>query len=80
MINLILKNNPIDSQIYLEPPFSYIPRVKLFYKDLPKYHNKIIFPIGDSYYNGNAKVGNGLGMHLLHIEELTKTIEKSLLS
>ncbi len=80
LINLILKNKPIDSQIYLEPPFAYIPRVKLFYKDLPKYHNKIIYPIGDSFYNGNAKVGNGLGMHLLHIEELTKTIEKSLLS
>ena len=80
LINLILKNKPIDSQIYLEPPFAYIPRIKLFDKDLPKYHNKIIYPIGDSFYNGNAKVGNGLGMHLLHIEELTKTIEKSLLS
>ena len=70
-----MNNKSIDSQIYLEPP-SYVFRVKLFYKDLPKYHNKIIFPIGDSYYNGNAKVGNGLGMHLLHIEELNKTIEK----
>ena len=27
LINLILKNNPIDSQIYLDQhPFSYIPK------------------------------------------------------
>ena len=34
MINLILKNKPIDSQIYLEPPFAYIPRIKLFDKEI----------------------------------------------
>ena len=34
---------------------------------------KTIIPIGDSYYIGNAKVGNGLGMHLVYIDDLTKT-------
>jgi len=74
LINIILKVKTKKNKIYLEPPFSYTPRVKLFYKDIPKYNDKIIIPIGDSYYTGNAKVGNGLGTHLLYIDELTETI------
>ena len=73
-IILNIKNN--KDKIYLEPPFSFEPRIKLFNKDLPKYYDKIIIPIGDSYYVGNAKVGNGLGTHLVFIDELTKTITK----
>ena len=76
LIKIILKVKTKKDKIYLEPPFSYKPRIKLFNKDLPKYYDKIIIPIGDSYYIGNAKVGNGLGMHLVHIDELTQTITK----
>ena len=74
LIKIILEIKNKDDEIYIEPPFSYIPRIKLFHKDLPKYYGKTIIPIGDSYYIGNAKVGNGLGMHLLYIDELAKTI------
>ncbi len=76
LIKIILKIKTKKDNIYFEPPFSYKPRIKLFNKDLPKYYDKIIIPIGDSYYIGNAKVGNGLGMHLVYIDELTKTITK----
>ena len=74
LIKIILDIKTKDDEIYIEPPFSYIPRIKLFHKNLPKYYDKTIIPIGDSYYTGNAKVGNGLGMHLLYIDELAKTI------
>ena len=74
LIKIISKVKTKKDKIYLESPFSYKPRIKLFNKDLPKYYGKIIIPIGDSYYIGNAKVGNGLGTHLVYIDELTKTI------
>ncbi len=76
LVKIILKTKTKDDEIYLEPPFSFSPRIKLFNKNLPKFYNKIIIPIGDSYYTGNAKVGNGLGMHLLYIDELAKTIKE----
>ena len=76
LIKIILNTKTNLDEIYLEPPFSYTPRIKLFYKNLPTYYDRTIIPIGDSYYTGNAKVGNGLGMHLLYIDELTKYIKK----
>ena len=76
LIKIILNIKNKKDKIYLEPPFSFEPRIKLFNKDLPKYYDKIIIPIGDSYYIGNAKVGNGLGTHLVYIDELNKTITK----
>ena len=76
LIKIISKTKNKKDGVYLEPPFSFTPRIKLFDKDLPRYCDKTIIPIGDSYYTGNAKVGNGLGMHLLHIDELVKTIAK----
>tara|TARA_B100001564_G_C20646981_1_gene674877 strand:+ start:586 stop:1995 length:1410 start_codon:yes stop_codon:yes gene_type:complete len=76
LIKIIFKTKSKEDEIYLEPPFSFTPRIKLFDKDLPKYCDKTIIPIGDSCYTGNAKVGNGLGMHLLYVEELVKTIAK----
>ena len=41
--------------------------------------NKIeVYPVGDSLYTGNPKVGNGLMNHLSHIAQLVRTIENAI--
>ena len=55
LIKIILKTKNKEDGVYLEPPFSFTPRIKLFDKDLPRYCDKTIIPIGDSYYTGNIK-------------------------
>ena len=58
-----------DNKIKIEKPFKYLPFINLngAYGSL---NAKPIFPIGDSIFCGNPKMGNGLGMHLPFIKEL----------
>ena len=63
-----------DSRICLNSPFISKPAVNL--KPLDHKINDIaVFPVGDSLFTGNPKVGNGLMNHLSHIAELVRTIE-----
>ena len=62
-----------DGQIYMNSPFISKPAVNL--KPLDKRINEVeVYPVGDSLFQGNPKVGNGLGTHLRHIEKLVGTI------
>ncbi len=62
-----------DEQIYINPPFVSKPSVNL--KPLDQRINGIdVYPIGDSLFKGNPKVGNGLGTHLVNINKLVEVI------
>ena len=62
-----------DEQIYINSPFVFKPSVNL--KPLDQRINGIeIYPIGDSLFQGNPKVGNGLGTHLVNIIKLVEVI------
>ena len=62
-----------DGQIYMNSPFVSKPTVNL--KPLDQRINGVeVYPVGDSLFQGNPKVGNGLGTHLRHIEKLVGTI------
>ena len=61
-------------QVYINSPFLFKPAVNL--KPLDQKINGIkAYPIGDSLFQGNPKVGNGLGWHLGHISQLVESIK-----
>ena len=62
-----------DEQIYINSPFVSKPSVNL--KPLDQRINGVeVYPIGDSLFQGNPKVGNGLGAHLANIIKLVEVI------
>jgi hypothetical protein len=62
-----------DEQIYINSPFVSKPSVNL--KPLDQRINGVeVYPIGDSLFQGNPKVGNGLGTHLANIIKLVELI------
>ena len=65
----VLDELDIDNKICLERPFAYFPHINLE-ADTGVFNGKPIFPIGDSLFSGNPKVGNGLGSHLSFLNDL----------
>lgn len=65
-----------SNKIKIEQPFSYSPYINLN-AELGQFNNKAIYPIGDSYFTGNPKVGNGLWTHLGFINDLVKVITEA---
>ena len=66
-----------DEQIYINSPYVSQPAVNL--KPLDQRINKIeVYPVGDSLFTGNPKVGNGLMNHLSRIAKLVRTIENAI--
>jgi hypothetical protein len=62
-----------DHLTIIERPFSYYPYVNMN----PEHgfiNDKQIFPIGDSFYCGHPKLGNGLSVHLEFINLLVEKI------
>ena len=61
-------------QVYINSPFVFKPAINL--KPLDQKINGIkAYPIGDSLFQGNPKVGNGLGNHLAYISQLVESIK-----
>ena len=65
----VLGELDIGNKICFEPPFSYFPHINLE-AHTGRFNGKPIFPIGDSLFSGNPKVGNGLGTHLSFLNDL----------
>ena len=65
----LLSELDCDNKVYAETPFTYSPYVNLNAGD-EQFNRKPIFPIGDSLFCGNPKVGNGLSQHLHLLNEL----------
>lgn len=61
------------NEIKIEKPFSYSPYINLN-AEFGEFNGKPIYPIGDSYFTGNPKVGNGLWTHLGFINDLIRVI------
>ena len=60
-------------EVYINSPFIFKPAINL--KPLDQKVNGIrAYPIGDSLFQGNPKVGNGLGWHLGYITQLVESI------
>ena len=63
-----------DNNIEIEPIFYYSP---YFIQTInQKINDKYIINIGDSYFNGDPKLGNGLALHIGFINNLIKMINK----
>ncbi len=60
-------------QIKISQPFSYSPYINLD-AGFGYFEGKRIFPVGDSYFCGNPKVGNGLWTHFGFINDLVQRI------
>lgn len=67
----MLVNLDDSSQIKVNQPFSYSPHINLN-AEFGRIGDKRIFPVGDSYFCGHPKVGNGLWTHLGFINDLVK--------
>lgn len=72
----MLKALDQEKQIKIEKPFSYSPYINLN-AGLGQLNGKPIYPIGDSYFTGNPKVGNGLWTHLGFINDLVRVISEN---
>ena len=59
----------VETKVCIERPFTYSPHVNLE-PETGLFNGKPIFPIGDSLFVGNPKVGNGLGSHLSFLNDL----------
>ena len=66
-----------DKLVKIEKPFSYCPYINMN-AELGYFNNKNIFPIGDSLFCGNPKVGNGLSFHLEFINKIVEEITTSI--
>ena len=62
-----------DEQIYINSPFVSKPSVNLNLLD-QRINGLEVYPVGDSLFQGNPKVGNGLGTHLANIINLVEVI------
>ena len=62
-----------DNRIEVDPPFSYSPYINLN-AEFGHLGDKRIFPVGDAYFCGHPKVGNGLWTHLGFISDLSQVI------
>jgi len=67
----MLVNLDNSEQIKINPPFSYAPHINLN-AEAGIFNKRRIFPIGDAYFHGHPKVGNGLWTHLGFINDLVK--------
>jgi tetratricopeptide (TPR) repeat protein len=65
----VLGELDIEHKICFERPFAYFPHINLE-AGTGCFNGKPIFPIGDSLFSGNPKVGNGLGSHLSFLNDL----------
>ena len=69
----VLSELDIGHKIYFERPFAYFPHINLE-AGTGCFNGKPIFPIGDSLFSGNPKVGNGLGSHLSFLNDLVAEV------
>ena len=60
----------VKSDILINKPFIYKPYINLLKNDF--INGKKIYPIGDSLFSGNPKMGNGLSAHIYLINNLVE--------
>jgi len=60
----------------IEKPFIYRPYINT--KPIIHKYNHPIIHIGDSIFNGDPKLGDGLGRHLDIINKITESIKRIL--
>lgn len=70
---VMLGNLDNSNQIKINQSFSYAPYINLN-AESGHFGDKRIFPIGDAYFCGHPKVGNGLWTHLGFINDLVQGI------
>ncbi len=51
--------------------------MKLNFEKLPKIHGVPAIPVGDSFFCGHVKVGNGLAHHVTNVGQLANCITSS---
>ena len=61
--------------IELDVPFCINPHINML-THLETINGIRVFPVGDSLFSGNPKVGNGLSFHLSFVNDLIEVMEK----
>lgn len=67
LLKRIAREAEAPEEIDVEPPFVLAPYARPYPERLPRRHGVEVLAVGDSMFNGNPKVGNGLAKHLLHV-------------
>mgnify|MGYP000106076073 CR=1 FL=1 len=62
-----------NNQIKINPPFKYSPHINL-HPECGYLGEKRLFPVGDAYFCGHPKVGNGLWTHFGFINDLVEQL------
>lgn len=71
LINILKVRAPDALEdIGIEPPFLYRPYFRFMQGGLPRLYDRTLVPVGDSIFCGHPKVGNGLGTHLRHMQQV----------
>ncbi|MDC0989560.1 hypothetical protein OAR29_03360 [Rhodospirillales bacterium] len=70
IIDLLGNVLDIGDSVFIEEPFIYKPHVQMLSNSLPRYRGQRLIPVGDSFFTGNPKTGNGLERHLYSVREI----------
>ena len=70
LLKFIVEHGSLEDSVSVDPPYLYTPYVRPYDKGGETLHKKPLIRVGDSIFNGNPKVGNGLNNHLLHIQQI----------
>jgi Flp pilus assembly protein TadD len=74
IFKLLASNTTEDDRVDIDAPFLCEPY--LVNRDASEQlFGKPLMRVGDSIYNGNAKLGNGLGLHLSHVRHIQTVLK-----
>ncbi|MBT3351712.1 MAG: tetratricopeptide repeat protein [Nitrospinaceae bacterium] len=80
LLEFISDRTDAADDVVMEPPFVYEPYLIKYPGGFEKLHGKPVIPIGDSIYNGNMKMGNGISPHLGHVKDIKNLFVKHMFS
>ena len=77
IFEIVSKISDSADGISIEPPFLFDPYLIKKKGGFDRLYGRPVIPVGDSIYNGNVKLGNGISPHLSHIKYIQESFRKN---
>ncbi|NOU01952.1 MAG: hypothetical protein HOO95_10335 [Gallionella sp.] len=77
LLNMLADQEILHEPIMLDAPFLYEPYF-VNRATADQFQGRPLVRVGDSIYNGNVKLGNGLTPHIQHVKHIQATLQKFL--
>ena len=77
IFEIVSKISDSADGISIEPPFLFDPYLIKKKGGFDRLFGRPVIPVGDSIYNGNVKLGNGISPHLSHIKYIQESFRKN---